>query len=121
MLRNIITPILQSSSKLMKRWLEIIQKQPFTELFKIGAFKHFSIFIGKHLCWNLFLRWLLGFRKLRSSKKVVASCSCFAGCIIKEIIFFMEERNGVFFHYFHSEIVFCCTELIEWAFNFKFC
>ena len=29
---------------------------------KIGVLKKFAIFIGKHLCWCLFLIKLLGFR-----------------------------------------------------------
>ena len=28
---------------------------PQKQFLKIGALKNFAIFIGKHLCWNLFL------------------------------------------------------------------
>ena len=49
------------------------------------------------------LRWLLGFRKLRSSKKVEISQFVLVLRVAsrKNIIFFMEVRNGVFpyFHY----------------------
>ena len=67
-----------------------------------------------------YLRWVLGFRKLRSSKKVetIASCSYFASCIMKKK--FMEQRNSLFSPYFHYGIIFCCAELCEWVFNFKF-
>ena len=35
------------------------QKQPFTDVFEIGAPKNFATFTEKHLCWSLFLTKLL--------------------------------------------------------------
>ena len=34
---------------------EIMQKEPFADVFKIVILKNFAIFTGKHLCWSLFL------------------------------------------------------------------
>ena len=34
---------------------------------------------------------------------------------------FMEEINSLFFPYFHYEDIYCCTELFECTFIFKFC
>ena len=36
------------------------EKQPFAIFFKIGVFKNFVIFTGKHLCWSLSLITMLG-------------------------------------------------------------
>ena len=47
-----------------------------------------------------------------------ASCSCFASSW--KNIFFIEGGKRAFSPYFHNEIIFCCTELFECAFNFKF-
>ena len=41
---------------LNNQFLKSFQKQPYTQmLFKIHVLRIFAIFIGKHLCWNLFL------------------------------------------------------------------
>ena len=33
----------------------VIQRQPFVDVFKISVLKNFVTFIGKNLCWSLFL------------------------------------------------------------------
>ena len=69
----------------------------------------------------LWLRWLLGFRKLKSLKKVEILQFVFVLRVAswKNIIFFIEERSAVFFPYFHYEVIFCYAELFECAFNFQ--
>ena len=38
-------------------FLKSLQKQPYADVqFKIGVFKNFPVFPGKHLCWNLFFK-----------------------------------------------------------------
>ena len=40
---------------------------------------------------------------------------------MKKIYFFHGRKKRRFFPYIHDEIIFCCAELFESAFNFKFC
>ena len=65
------------------------------------------------------------FRKLRSSKEVKIlqiALVCFQVVeLYYEKIFFHGGNKELFFPYFHYEIIFCCTELFECTFNFKFC
>ena len=88
--------------------------------------------INKFLLWLLlqkkfekyfnYIRWLLGLRKLRSSKKVeiLQVVLILRGGSSKIVFFIMEEKNGVFC-YFHYEIIFYCVELSECTCNFKLC
>ena len=50
----------------------------------------------------------------------IAGCSRFASCIMKKH-FLSWRRETTFFSYFHYEIIFCCAEVFECAFNFRFC
>ena len=102
------------------------------------ALKNFEIFSGKQLCWSLFLiklqawrpatllRWLLGLRKLRSSKKVeILQVTRFARCIMKKHYFLSRRKETAFFSLLslwnYLLIMFYCAELFECSFNFKFC
>ena len=69
------------------------------------------------------LRWLLGYRKLRSSKKVaILEAALVLQVAVWKKKFFMEERKNAFFLIFTIfQIIFCCAELFECAFHFKFC
>ena len=62
------------------------------------------------------------FRKLRSSKKIeILQIAPVLRVASRKIFFFHGRKKRRFFPYFHYEIIFCCAELFEWAFNFKFC
>ena len=82
-----------------------------------------KIFFISKICRFLlkfpFLRWLLGLRKLRSSKK--AEILQVVLVLRVASFFIMGKRNGVFFPYFRYEIIFYWVELFECPFNFKFC
>ena len=46
---------------------DIIKSNRFKMFFKIGVFKNFTIFTGKHLCWSLFL--MMSFRPANLLKR----------------------------------------------------
>ena len=59
---------------------------------------------------------------MRSSKKIeILQVVLVLRAVSWNNIFFREERNVFFPLFFHYEIIFCCAELFECAFNFKFC
>ena len=51
-----------------------------------------------------------------------ASCSCLFASLQVALWKknFSWRKETTLFSYFHNEIIFCCTELFECAFNFKF-
>ena len=64
---------------------------------------------------NLSLRWLLGWRKLSSSKKLEL-CKWFFFYELhheKNIIFYHAGKKRHYFPYFPYEIIFYCAELFE--------
>ena len=66
---------------------------------------------------------IVGSRKLRSSKKV-ESLQVVLGLRVaswKNIIIYYGGKKRPFFPYFHNGIIFYCTELLDCAFNLKFC
>ena len=75
-----------------------------------------------HIFRTLFLRWLLGLRKLRSSKKCwnFANRTYFASCIVKEHCFLLCTKETALSPHFYHEIIFYSAKLFDWAVNFKF-
>ena len=68
------------------------------------------------------LKWLLGFRKLRSSKKVeILQVTVVLRVVSWKKKFFHGTKKRRFFPYFHHDIIFFCAKLFECTFNFKFC
>ena len=67
-------------------------------------------------------RWLLGLRKLRSSKKIGISQVILVLQIVswKSVIFYCSGKKRCFFPSFRHEIIFYSAELFDCAFNFKF-
>ena len=70
---------------------------------------------------NVTLRWLVGFRKLRSSKKVkILQVVLFSQVASwKNIIFFHGGKEWHFFFLIFN-MIFCCAELFACPFNFEF-
>ena len=67
------------------------------------------------------LRWLLGFRKLRYSKRFDSLQVVLVLRVASWKNIFSWRKKAAFFPYFHPEIIFCCAELFKCAFNFKLC
>ena len=63
----------------------------------------------------------IGFRKLRSSKKIEILWVFLVLQVAPWKNIFSRRKETAFFSSFHYEIFFCCAELFECAFNFKFC
>ena len=79
-----------------------------------------KIYIATQLFYNL--KWLLGFKKLKSTKKVeILLVALVLRVASWKNFFFSWRKEMAFFPYFQYEIIFCWAELFECAFNFEFC
>ena len=64
--------------------------------FKIGALRNFAIFIGKHLCWSLFLIKLQAWRYHRCLIDALTQVLTYEYCEIFKNSFFMEQLRWLF-------------------------
>ena len=72
---------------------------------------------------KMLLKWLVGLRKLGSSKKVKIlqiGLIYFTSCIMKKHSFLLWTKETAFFPYFYHEIIFYSTELFDCAVNYIF-
>ena len=73
--------------------------------------------------WKMLLKWLVGLRKLGSSKKVKLlqiGLIYFTSCIMKKHSFLLWTKETAFFPYFYHEIIFYSAELFDCAVNYIF-
>ena len=79
---------------------------------------------------KILIFWFFSFRTRTSLVKVVSMAQKIE--VLKKGLKFCKlhhekkkkfhgTKKRLFFRYFHYEIIFCCAELFECAFNFKFC
>ena len=86
--------------KFRTNWKNVIQKQPFGDVFLNRCSKNFANFTGEHLCWSLFLKGLqveaLQHYQKESPTQVF---SCEVGKTFKNTCFLQNTSGGCFWWY----------------------
>ena len=96
----------------------IIRSSQSPMFLRIGVFKKFTIFTGKHKCWSLFLIKLLGFRPAALFKRdSKVGVFLWAHCENFKYTFFLQNTSGGCFFTILLPLVerkLSCTPVIYW-------